>query len=54
MLKPEDFRDRPNLHARAEPDDEYYWRPQPRDPHQIDPDSYDEDEEEEEQDEHDA
>lgn len=62
MFKPEDFRNHPDMHARAEPDDEYYWKPQPQGPHQIQPDGYgyvydedeDEVEDEEEQDERDV
>ncbi len=54
MSKTEDVHDR--LHARAEPDDEYYYddhRPEPLDPYEIDRDQYDiDDEDEDEQDEH--
>jgi hypothetical protein len=50
MLEPRDLRDRPNVFARAEPDDEYdNPRPEPLDPYLIDQDEDDEDVNDEEE-----
>jgi len=48
MLQPRDFRDHPNVFARAEPDDEYdNPRAEPLDPYLIDEDEEDINDEEE-------
>lgn len=33
MAEPRDYRDRPRVYARAEPDDEYDRKPEPLDPY---------------------
>jgi len=52
MPEAKDLCERFSVYARAEPDDEYEWSPEPLDPDLFDPDLYEIDEEEEEQDEH--